>query len=138
MTWRSERQGKGSGSRALVAGGDASAASTLGVPGMDPGLEVQVLCGASWKQPQAEGNCTQVGASRDNPAWRREAVWGRSPRRTAAPNESEPLCKPDRPGQRVYKRDAQNPFEAGLVMGAGAAGHSVILPREVCVGPRER
>src|ERR1700683_4641625 len=29
MTWRSERQGKGSGSRALVAGGDASAASTL-------------------------------------------------------------------------------------------------------------
>ncbi len=33
----------------------------LGVPGMDPGLEVQVLCGASWKQPQAEGNCTQVG-----------------------------------------------------------------------------
>src|SRR6202011_2803420 len=27
--WRSERQGKGSGSRALVAGGDASAASTL-------------------------------------------------------------------------------------------------------------
>src|SRR6516162_5812363 len=40
----------------------------LGVPGMDPGLEVQVLCGASWKQPQAEGNCTQVGASRDNPA----------------------------------------------------------------------
>jgi len=28
---------------------------------MDPGLEVQVLCGASWKQPQAEGNCTQVG-----------------------------------------------------------------------------
>src|SRR5580700_9881830 len=30
---------------------------------MDPGLEVQVLCGASWKQPQAEGNCTQVGAS---------------------------------------------------------------------------
>src|SRR5580704_6914738 len=29
MTWRSERQGKGSGSRALVAGGDASVASTL-------------------------------------------------------------------------------------------------------------
>jgi len=70
--------------------------------------------------------------------WRHEAVWGRSPRRTAAPNESEPLCKPDRPGQRVWKRDAQNPFEAGAVLGAGAAGHSVILPREVCVGPRER
>src|SRR5262249_57237916 len=33
----------------------------LGVPGMDPGLEVQVLRGASWKQPQAEGNCRQVG-----------------------------------------------------------------------------
>src|SRR5580692_11030592 len=26
--------------------------------------------------------------------WRREAVWGRSPRRTAAPNASEPLSKP--------------------------------------------
>jgi hypothetical protein len=70
--------------------------------------------------------------------WRREAVWGRSPRRTAAPNESEPLCKPDRPGQRVWKRDAQNPFEAGAVVGAGAAGHPVNLPREVCVGPRKR
>jgi hypothetical protein len=67
--------------------------------------------------------------------WRREAVWGRSPRRTAAPNESEPLSKPGRPGQRVYERDAQNPFEAGAVRGAGAAGHSVSLPREVCVGP---
>src|SRR5208283_6092902 len=43
--------------------------------------------------------------------WRREAVWGRSPRRTAAPNESKPLCKLDRPGRRVWKRDAQNPFE---------------------------
>jgi hypothetical protein len=70
--------------------------------------------------------------------WRREAVWRRSPRRTAAPNESKPLCKPDRSGQRVYERDAQNPSEVGAVMGAGAAGHSVILPREVCVGPRER
>src|SRR5271168_4360361 len=67
--------------------------------------------------------------------WRREAVWGRSPRRTAAPNASEPLSKPDRPGQRVFERDAQNPSEAGAVLGAGAAGHSVSLPREVCVGP---
>lgn len=70
--------------------------------------------------------------------WRREAVWRRSPRRTAAPNESEPLGKPGRPGQRVYERDAQNPTEAGAVMGAGAAGHPVFLPREVCMGPRER
>ena len=70
--------------------------------------------------------------------WRREAVWGRSPRRTAAPNESKPLCKPDRSGQRVYERDAQNPFEVGAVIGAGAAGHPVNLPREVCVGPRKR
>src|SRR5271168_3937749 len=67
--------------------------------------------------------------------WRREAVWGRSPRRTAAPNGSEPLSKPGRPGQRVFERDAQNPLGAGAVVGAGAAGHSVSLPREVCVGP---
>ena len=70
--------------------------------------------------------------------WRREAVWGGSPRRTAAPNESEPLSKPDRPGERVSERDAQNPTEVGAVMGAEAAGHPVFLPREVCVGPRER
>ena len=70
--------------------------------------------------------------------WRREAVWGRSPRRTAAPNESEALSKPDRPGQRATERDARNPTEVGAVMGAGAAGHSVFLPREICVGPRER
>ena len=57
--------------------------------------------------------------------WRREAVWGRSPRRTAAPNASEPLSKPDRPGERVCERDAQNPTEAGAVGGAGAAGHPV-------------
>src|SRR5260370_18689191 len=61
--------------------------------------------------------------------WRREAVWGRSPRRTAAPNESKPLCKPVRPGQRVWKRDAQNPCEAAAVLGAGAAGRPVKLPR---------
>jgi hypothetical protein len=36
-----------------------------------------------------------------------------------APNESEPLSKPDRPGQHVYERDAQNPTEAGAVMGGG-------------------
>jgi hypothetical protein len=64
---------------------------------------------------------------------RREAVWGRSPRRTVAPNESEPLSKPDRPGQRVFERDAQNPIEAGAVMGAGVAGHSVFLLREIHV-----
>ena len=58
--------------------------------------------------------------------------------RTAAPNESEPLCKPDRSGQRVRKRDAQNRFEAGAVLGAGAAGHPVNLPREICEGPRKR
>jgi hypothetical protein len=70
--------------------------------------------------------------------WRREAVWGRSPRRTAAPNASELLGKPDRPGERVCERDAQNPTEVGAVVGAGAAGHPVFLPREVCRGPRER
>ena len=113
-----------------------AAASTLGVPGMDPGLEVQVLCGASWKQPQAEGNCTQVGASRDNPAWRREVVWGRSRRRAAAPNVSEALRRPGRSGERAKERDAQNPTEIGAVLGPGAAVHPVSLPWEVCMGPR--
>ena len=108
----------------------------IGVPGMDPGLEVQVLCGASWKQPQAEGNCTQDGASRDNPAWRREAVWGRSRRRAAAPNVSEALCRPGRSGERAKERDAQNPTEIGTVLGPGAAVHPVSLPWEVCMGPR--
>ena len=106
------------------------------MPGMDPGLEVQVLCGASWKQPQAEGNCTQVGASRDNPAWRREAVWGRSRRRAAAPNVSEALCRPGRSGERAKERDTQNPTEIGAVLGPGAAVHPVSLPWEVCMGPR--
>jgi hypothetical protein len=69
---------------------------------------------------------------------RREALWGRSPRRTAAPNASEPLSKPARSGERVFERDAQNPTETGAVMGAGVAGHPVFLPREVRVGPRER
>ena len=68
----------------------------------------------------------------------REVMWGRSPRRTAAPNGSEPLRKPGRLGQRVFERDAQNPTEGDTVMGAGAAGHPVFLPREVCVDPRER
>lgn len=92
----------------------------------------ELVATASWRQLHA-GNA--VG--RRQP-WRREAVWRRSPRRTAAPNGSEPLSKPDRPGERVFERDAQNPTEAGAVMGAGAAGHPVFLPREVCVGPRER
>jgi hypothetical protein len=70
--------------------------------------------------------------------WRREAVWGRSPRRTAAPNASEALSRPDRPGKRALERDAQNPTEVGAVRGTAAAGHSVFLPREVCMGPRER
>jgi hypothetical protein len=71
-------------------------------------------------------------------SWRREAVWGRSPRRTAAPNASEALSRPGRPGERAPKRDAQNPTEVGAVVGTAAAGHPVFLPREVCMGPRER
>ncbi len=74
--------------------------------------------------------------SRDARPWRREAVWGRSPRRTMAPNESEPLSKPDRPGERVSEREAQNPTEAGAVRGAGVMGHSVFLLREIHVGPQ--
>ena len=89
----------------------------------------EVVATASWRQLHA------VPAVVRRQRWRREAVRGRSPRRTAAPNVSEPLSKPGRPGQRVFERDAQNPFEAGVVVGAGAAGHPVSLPREVCVGP---
>ena len=75
-------------------------------------------------------------ASRDNPAWRREAVWGRSRRRAAAPNVSEALCRPGRSGERAKERDAQNPTEIGAVLGPGAAVHPVSLPWEVCMGPR--
>src|SRR5271170_4445917 len=82
----------------------------------------EVVATASWRQLHA------VPAVARRQRWRREAVWGRSPRRTAAPNVSEPLSKPGRPGQRVFERDAQNPFEAGVVVGAGAAGHPVSLP----------
>jgi hypothetical protein len=60
-----------------------------------------------------------VGASRDNPAWRREAVWGRSRRRAAAPNVREALCRPGRSGERAMERDAQNPTEIGAVLGPG-------------------
>ena len=55
-----------------------------------------------------------------------------------APNESEPLSKPDRPGERVSEREAPNPIEAGAVRGAGVMGHSVFLLREIHVGPRKR
>jgi hypothetical protein len=55
-----------------------------------------------------------------------------------APNDSELLSKPDRPGERVFEREAQNPTEAEAVRGAGATGHPVFLPGEVWVGPRGR
>jgi hypothetical protein len=58
-------------------------------------------------------------------------VWGRNPRRTAAPNASELLRRLVQPGERAFERDAQNPTEAGAVMGAAAAGHPVFLPGEV-------
>jgi hypothetical protein len=84
---------------------------------------VQGRGGASWKQPQAEGNCTQVGCRETiPPAWRREAMWGRSRRRAAAPNISEALCRPVRSGERAKERDAQSPTEIGAVLGPGAAG----------------
>ena len=53
-----------------------------------------------------------------------------------APNESEPLSKPYRPGERVSEREAQNPTGAGAGRGAGVTGHSVFLLREIHVGPR--
>src|SRR5260370_2762347 len=68
-------------------------------------------------------------------AWRREAVWRRRPRRTAAPNASEALSRRVPPAERAHERDAQNPTEVGSVVGTAAAGHPVFLPREVCIGP---
>lgn len=56
--------------------------------------------------------------------------------RTAAPNASEALCRPGRPGERAKERDAQNPTEVGAVLGPGAAGHPEFLSWEVCMGPR--
>jgi hypothetical protein len=87
---------------------------------------------------EPEATARSRGRRETTTCWRREAVWGRSPRQTVAPNESELLSKPDRPGKRVFEREAQNPTEAEAVRGAGVAGHPVFLPREVCVGPRER
>jgi hypothetical protein len=48
-------------------------------------------------------------ASRDNPAWRREVVWGRSRRRAAAPNVSEALRRPGRSGERVVPSGITTP-----------------------------
>ena len=64
-----------------------------------------------------------------------EAGWGSSLRRAAAPNASEALSRPGRPGERAFERDAQNPTEVGAVVGTGAAVHPVSLPWEVCMGP---
>ena len=58
---------------------------------------------------------------------RREGVWGRSWRRTAAPNASEPLCRQDRPGERAYNRDAQQPAVGRLGSGGGSGGTSNVL-----------
>lgn len=48
---------------------------------------------------------------------------------------SELLNRPVQPGQRASERDARNPTEAGAVKGAAAAGNSMFLPWEVCMGP---
>ena len=81
----------------------------------------ELVATASWRQLHA------ANAVERRRTWRREAVWGRSPRRTAAPNESEALDRPGRPGERAFERDAQNPTEVGAVMGTEAAGHPVNL-----------
>ena len=64
-------------------------------------------------------------ASRDNPAWRREAVWGRSRRRAAAPNVSEALCRPGRSGERGTRRPKSNRDRSGI--GAGSGSTSSVL-----------
>jgi len=60
---------------------------------------------------------------------RREVVWGRSWRRTAAPNASEPLYRQDRPGERASDRDAQQPAVGRLGSGGGSGGTSNVLTR---------
>src|ERR1019366_6831799 len=82
----------------------------------------ELVATASQRQLHAVGRRRETAI-----CWRREAVWGRSPRQTVAPNESKLLSKPDRPGERVFARDAQNPTEAEALMGAGSAGHPVFL-----------
>ena len=59
----------------------------------------------------------------------REVLWGRSWRRTAAPNASEPLCRQDRPGERAYNRDAQQPAVGRSGSGGGRGGTSNALTR---------
>jgi hypothetical protein len=58
---------------------------------------------------------------------RREAMWGRSLKRAAAPNASEALSRPGRPGERAFERNAQNPTEVGAVRGTGAAANPEYL-----------
>ena len=53
-----------------------------------------------------------------------EEARGESQHRTL----SELLDRPFQPGERAFERDAQNPTEAGAVMGAAAAGHPCSYP----------
>src|ERR1700686_4387108 len=66
MTWRSERQGKGSGSRALVAGGDASAASTLEADRFSCQTLPCCICGFSGGQMEDYPCVGQQISRRDN------------------------------------------------------------------------
>ena len=59
----------------------------------------------------------------------REVLWGRSWRRTVAPNASEPLSRQDRPGKRAYIRDAQQPAVGRSGSGGGRDGTSNVLTR---------
>ena len=59
----------------------------------------------------------------------REAVWGGSRRRTAALNESEPLCRPVWPGERAYERDARDPTVGQDGTGGRRGGTSSVLTR---------
>ncbi len=59
----------------------------------------------------------------------REVLWGRSWRRTVAPNASKPLSRQDRPGERAYNRDAQQPAVGRSGSGGGGGGTSNVLTR---------
>ena len=53
-------------------------------------LKVRVLYGACWRQPEARGSCTRSRLALPSRGLSREGVWDGSPRRSAAPNASEP------------------------------------------------
>jgi hypothetical protein len=86
---------------------------------MGTGLEVKVLRVGRNREPEATARGDAVERRQTR---RREAMWGRSPRRPVAPNESEPLSKPDRPGERP-SGSAQDPTRPVVRFHSGRVHH---------------